>query len=96
MRKKVVPDLIFFTAQSENITFSKYAFYFINNSLYFITLYIIKCHTETTKKVLMNPLICIVWSGHLVCTYTLYQLAINRFTTAVKKRLIKITSTNYN
>ena len=26
---------------SENITFSKYAFYFINNSLYFITLYII-------------------------------------------------------
>ena len=25
----------------ENITFSKYAFYFINNSLYFITLYII-------------------------------------------------------
>ena len=42
IRKKVVPDLIFFTAQrSENITFSKYAFYFINNSLYFITLYII-------------------------------------------------------
>ena len=48
-KKKVVPDLIFFTAQrsenmfyiftSENITFSKYAFYFINNSLYFITLY---------------------------------------------------------
>ena len=27
---------------SENITFSKYAFYFINNSLSFITLYIIK------------------------------------------------------
>ena len=53
-KKKVVPDLIFFTAQrSENIsfifslvkilTFSKYAFYFINNSLYFITLDIIKC-----------------------------------------------------
>ena len=52
IRKKVVPDHIFFTAQrsenmfyiftSENITFSKYAFYFINNSLYFITLYIIK------------------------------------------------------
>ena len=55
-KKKVVPDLIFFTAQrsentsfifsfyifiSENVTFSKYAFYFINNSLYFITLYII-------------------------------------------------------
>ena len=50
IRKKVVPDLIFFTAQrSENIsfifslvkTFSKYAFYFINDSLYFITLYIV-------------------------------------------------------
>ena len=50
-KKKIVPDLIFFTAQrSENISFifslmkiifSKYAFYFINNSLYFITLYII-------------------------------------------------------
>ena len=49
---RIVPDLIFFTAQrsenmfyifsSENITFLKYAFYFINNSLYFITLYIIK------------------------------------------------------
>ena len=26
----------------QNITFSKYAFYFISNSLYFITLYIIK------------------------------------------------------
>ena len=49
---RVVPDLIFFTAQrsenmfyiftSENITFSKYAFYFINHALYFITLYIIK------------------------------------------------------
>ena len=33
-------SFIFFT--NENITFSKYAFYFINNSLYFITLYIIK------------------------------------------------------
>ena len=43
IRKNVVPDLIFFTAQrsenisfyiftSENITFLKYAFYFINNS----------------------------------------------------------------
>ena len=43
IRKKVVPDHIFFTAHySENTTFSKYAFYFINNSLYFITLYIIK------------------------------------------------------
>ena len=51
-KKKVVPDLIFFTAQrsenmfyiftSENITFSKYAFYFINNSLDFFILYIIK------------------------------------------------------
>ena len=30
---------------SENITFSKYAFYFINNSLYFITLYIINIST---------------------------------------------------
>ena len=45
-KKKVDPDLIFFTAQrSENISFIfslvKYAFYFINNSLYFITLYII-------------------------------------------------------
>ena len=29
------------SAEGENITFSKYAFYFINNSLYFITLYII-------------------------------------------------------
>ena len=32
----------FYIFTSENITFSKYAFYFINNSLYFITLYIIK------------------------------------------------------
>ena len=32
----------FYIFISENITFSKYAFYFINNSLYFITLYIIK------------------------------------------------------
>ena len=31
-----------FISSRENITFSKYAFYFINNSLYFITLYIIK------------------------------------------------------
>ena len=31
----------FYIFTSENITFSKYAFYFINNSLYFITLYII-------------------------------------------------------
>ena len=33
----------FYIFTSENITFSKYAFYFINNSLYFITLYIINC-----------------------------------------------------
>ena len=33
---------MFYIFTSENITFSKYAFYFINNSLYFITLYIIK------------------------------------------------------
>ena len=32
----------FYIFTSENITFSKYAFYFINNSLYFITLYIMK------------------------------------------------------
>ena len=32
----------FYIFTSENITFLKYAFYFINNSLYFITLYIIK------------------------------------------------------
>ena len=32
----------FYIFTSENITFSKYAFYFINNSLYFIALYIIK------------------------------------------------------
>ena len=32
----------FYIFTSENITFSKYAFYFINNFLYFITLYIIK------------------------------------------------------
>ena len=32
---------MFYIFTSENITFSKYAFYFINNSLYFITLYII-------------------------------------------------------
>ena len=59
-KKKVVPDLIFFTAQrsenmfyiftSENITFSKYAFYFINNSLYFITLYIIKATNLFNKE----------------------------------------------
>ena len=33
---------MFYIFTSENITFSKYAFYFINNSLYFITLYMIK------------------------------------------------------
>ena len=33
---------MFYIFTSENITFSKYAFYFINNSLSFITLYIIK------------------------------------------------------
>ena len=33
---------MFYIFTSENITFSKYAFYFINNSVYFITLYIIK------------------------------------------------------
>ena len=32
---------MFYIFTCENITFSKYAFYFINNSLYFITLYII-------------------------------------------------------
>ena len=31
----------FYIFTSENITFSKYEFYFMNNSLYFITLYII-------------------------------------------------------
>ena len=36
---------MFYIFSSENITFSKYAFYFINNSLYFITLYIIKKNT---------------------------------------------------
>ena len=64
-KKKVVPDLIFFTAQrsenisfifslvktSEDITFSKYAFYFINNSLYFITLYIINNVALTSNDV---------------------------------------------
>ena len=34
----------FYIFTSENITFSKYAFYFINNSLYFISLYIIKIY----------------------------------------------------
>ena len=32
----------FYIFTSENITFSKYTFYFIKNSLYAITLYIIK------------------------------------------------------
>ena len=32
---------MFYIFTSENITFSKYAFYFINNYLYLITLYII-------------------------------------------------------
>ena len=32
---------MFYIFTSENINFSKYAFYFINYSLYFITLYII-------------------------------------------------------
>ena len=35
---------MFYIFTSGNITFSKYAFYFINNSLCFITLYIIKRH----------------------------------------------------
>ena len=36
--------------ECRNITFSKYAFYFINNSLYFITLYIIKCQILFPEK----------------------------------------------
>ena len=38
----------FYIFTSENITFSKYAFYFINNSLYFITFYKI-CMTNYNK-----------------------------------------------
>ena len=42
---------MFYIFTSEHITFSKYTFYFINNSLYFITLYIIKKNfTLTTMK----------------------------------------------
>ena len=65
-KKKVVPDLIFFTAQrsenmfyiftSENITFSKYAFYFINNSLYFITLFIINYMYFSNNLIPVSPL----------------------------------------
>ena len=38
---------MFYIFTSENITFLKYAFYFINNSLYFITLYIINMKMPT-------------------------------------------------
>ena len=50
----------FYIFTSENITFSKYAFYFINNSLYFITLYIINsvnvcnCKSVLTDAYLLN------------------------------------------
>ena len=41
---------MFYIFTSENITFSKYAYYFINNSLYFITLYIIRVSTYTVRN----------------------------------------------
>ena len=40
----------FYIFTSEKIAFSKYAFYFINNSLYFITLYIIKWHMSSAMR----------------------------------------------
>ena len=40
---------MFYIFTSENISFSKYAFYFINNSLYFITLYIINANIFAVK-----------------------------------------------
>ena len=46
---------MFYFFTSENITFSKYAFYFINNSLYYITLYIInKIMTYAKNSYLMH------------------------------------------
>ena len=45
----------FYIFTSENITFSKYAFYFINNSLYVITLYIIKDFTVCIFKTFSDP-----------------------------------------
>ena len=41
----------FYIFTSKNINFSKYAFYFINNSLYFITLYIIYWYISVSSSV---------------------------------------------
>ena len=48
---------MFYIFTSENITFSKYAFYYFNNSLYFITLYIIKVVSISWSEVLNKPFI---------------------------------------
>ena len=47
---------MFYIFTSENITFSKYAFYFINNSLYFITLYIIKAFIRESFEAVYNEI----------------------------------------
>ena len=47
---------MFYIFTSENITFSKYAFYFINNSLYFITLYIINFKMSSATEVMIGAL----------------------------------------
>ena len=48
---------MFYIFTSENITFLKYAFYFINNSLYFITLYIINTYLCSDKTVYIDAFI---------------------------------------
>ena len=58
----------FYIFISENITFSKYAFYFINNSQYFITLYIIKI----IKLFLISP-----WIEN--CGYSLECIFIQKY-----------------
>ena len=83
-KKKVVPDLAFFTAQrsenmfyiftSENINFSKYAFYFINNSLYFITLYIIKIVSVTGEMIRYHFISLVIDITVIFTRYTLISL----------------------
>ena len=48
----------FYIFTSENITFSKYAFYFINNSLYFITLYIINVRSSLHTQRFITWIFC--------------------------------------
>ena len=49
---------MFYIFTSENITVSKYAFYFINNSLNFITLYIINIYFHGLLLAQLQAILC--------------------------------------